>query len=372
MNRSHIMKRHIESADLVRYNANIRGKNVGDCVKRSLSLAFNMDYGQLEKELQKAAHKVYRTPPENAYRQSIVYNEVIYAHGGSKPKEVDETIKLGDFIDNELPDKGTFLITTGRTTGHSDHIVCVIDKKLYDSWDSRDQYVFKYYTISSDSSGRAAGVDKKDLLVYALKDNHLSSRIKAKAEGMLAKKGYEGQVTITDTLKRDYKITTYVEVTFPAFGGQSKEREYEFEVATVFTPFSTEEDIAKLIDKAVNVRTYDRVYAILQNEKEYRESMEMLGDESNKVDQSRFWLTSNEARIFRKLPAWVQARATYFNVQSPGQYYDSYELYIKALPSDPYRSPSDTVMFEAYDMTGLRRQLDEYKETYKYIPDSEY
>ena len=100
----------IISADLVRYNANIRGKNVGDCVKRSLSLAFNIDYGQLEKELQQAAHKMYRVPPENAYRRSIVYNEVIYAHGGSKPKEIDETIKLGDFIDNELPDKEYFLL----------------------------------------------------------------------------------------------------------------------------------------------------------------------------------------------------------------------------------------------------------------------
>ena len=52
------MKRYISSADYVNYNANSRGNNVGDCVKRALSMAFDMDYNQTSKELNELVGQV--------------------------------------------------------------------------------------------------------------------------------------------------------------------------------------------------------------------------------------------------------------------------------------------------------------------------
>lgn len=45
------MKRLIYSANLIRYNANTSGKNTEDCVVRSISLAFDVPYTQVRKEL---------------------------------------------------------------------------------------------------------------------------------------------------------------------------------------------------------------------------------------------------------------------------------------------------------------------------------
>ena len=41
----------ILAAILKRYNANTRDSNVGDCVKRSLSVAFRTDYDEVSREL---------------------------------------------------------------------------------------------------------------------------------------------------------------------------------------------------------------------------------------------------------------------------------------------------------------------------------
>ena len=49
---------NITSADLIRYNANPRHTDTGDCTKRALSLAFDMPYSQVSKELNGIANEM--------------------------------------------------------------------------------------------------------------------------------------------------------------------------------------------------------------------------------------------------------------------------------------------------------------------------
>lgn len=44
----------VNSATLVEYNANDRGKNAPDCVKRAISMAFSIPYSEVSKALREA------------------------------------------------------------------------------------------------------------------------------------------------------------------------------------------------------------------------------------------------------------------------------------------------------------------------------
>ena len=185
--------RRINSADLVKYNANIRGKNVGDCVKRALSLATNSSYNDISKELLEAMHEIYKHPDEDEWKRPTVFNHVIAAHGGSRPlKPKGDVYTLGDFVDNVLGHEGTFLVTTGKQPGTLSHIVCIIDGKIYDSWDSSNQYVYNYYTFDDVVLERKSGLDIAKMqyseVQDLLEDLNYADRLRDKASAMLSKK----------------------------------------------------------------------------------------------------------------------------------------------------------------------------------------
>lgn len=54
------MKRRIYSAEYKMYNANNGGENVGDCVNRASSLAFNIDYNEAHRRLVDKMHEYDR------------------------------------------------------------------------------------------------------------------------------------------------------------------------------------------------------------------------------------------------------------------------------------------------------------------------
>ena len=172
----------------------------------------------------------------------------------------------------------------------------------------------------------------------------------------------------------NYKIQTNCKITFPPLSIDSKERVYSFKVDIIATPFETLDSFKQLVDKAVNVRLYDRIYAIFQNEKSYRESFEIEQQVKQRVGQDsrtahrldkNLLLTPQEAKFFKSLPGWAQALATYVSVFQPGLYHDSYEMYIVPLPDDTYHAPDDTLIFRGYNADEVRRKLNNYKETFK-------
>ncbi len=374
-------RRKVQSADLVKYNANIRGKNVGDCVKRSLSLATGMSYQDTEKELHEAVKKRYSRgmAPDDAWKHSSVYDKVISAHGGTKHDHDEvELATLEDFVDNVLPAKGTYLITTGSKPDTHNHIVCVIDGKVYDSWDSRDQYVWCYYTFGDDikvernSEIDIANMSGEDIIKLLEKFNYFE-RIEKKAQGMLKRKGYEDaifQFRSTDAL--NYKVITNCKVLFQPLNDTDKSRIYNFKLEIIATPFETAESFEKLINKVIDVRLYDRMYSIFQNEVQHKEAEEVKSKVRSKANErtegrlnKNISLYSNEAKFFKTLPGWAQALATYFSINQPGQFSDSYEIYMIPLPDDPYHDQDDVIMIQGFDAAEFKRNLQHYHDTYE-------
>ena len=101
----------ILSAEYRKYNANSRDDYVGDCVRRAISLAFGMDYNQVNKDLLRLggrdSTKIYVW---DNYVMSLgdvtKHRELSILH----PEESD-MISLSDWADEHS--SGTWLVVTG-------------------------------------------------------------------------------------------------------------------------------------------------------------------------------------------------------------------------------------------------------------------
>lgn len=99
----------ILAAILKRYNANTRDSNVGDCVKRSLSVAFRMDYDEVSREL----NRIKRDIGANAFNNLRVVDQFL----GRRNTTAWTTIQAGErptvevFADEHSI--GTFLLLSG-------------------------------------------------------------------------------------------------------------------------------------------------------------------------------------------------------------------------------------------------------------------
>jgi hypothetical protein len=131
----------ILGSDLVYYNANTRGKSVGDCVKRGLSLAYRMDYDEVASEL----NKIKRDVGGYAYNEHDVYFKFIQRRGDKITTPPGGVISTVEEFANAHPN-GTWLVITSPTEdrakrGRTNNILPIINGTIYDSWDSSKQFV---------------------------------------------------------------------------------------------------------------------------------------------------------------------------------------------------------------------------------------
>ena len=160
------LKRYVRSADYVHYNANAQGRNSQDCVKRALSMAFDISYNDISKELLSTAKRLN----SSAWNVPPVFGDVIESHGGIKKSVIGPRLNVSDFIDENCT-SGTYLLLTSSTpTSRSHHIICVIDGKLYDSWDSSNEYVVSYYVVPEISTRNFTNITEEfeSLMLYAI------------------------------------------------------------------------------------------------------------------------------------------------------------------------------------------------------------
>lgn len=112
-----------------RYNANPRGKSVGDCTVRAISKALNMSWQDVYTGLCDVGLEMCDMPSAN-----VVWGAYLREHGFDRyviPNDCPDCYTVADFCtDNPY---GTFILAL------SGHVVCVIDGTLYDSWDSRNE-----------------------------------------------------------------------------------------------------------------------------------------------------------------------------------------------------------------------------------------
>lgn len=367
MKRKKHFNEYIQSAEYKRYNANNRGTHTGDCVKRALSMAFDMDYTAVGKQLN-IIMKTLRAPAWNIER---VYAPFIKTHGGSPEYHAFRNPATGEPIDRDgiaitvdewidlLGQKGTYILETHnkpKAVGSGNHLTCVIDGKLFDSWDSRNQYVCGYYIVEG----------RKELELTNLED-HWSELIQMVEELMVAEgRKYIQKYSIPNgsmsfavpRIKDGYTI--YTSGTITTDDGHNKHK-YVFPVAVVLSPTMTLDAAKKKLVDTVKVRVYDRFYAINKGLKDEAEATQLYKDSGYTEKQNLWMYGGREEKFFNSLPGWVKPFVTAVYVQSPGQYSDSYELYFMPIKGDP--NPKKVYLW-GYDSAMIREELDMYKKDF--------
>lgn len=117
------------------YNPNPLGKDVGDCVIRSISKALNYDWEKTYIELVIQGHMMCDMPSSNAvwgaYLLSKGYEEV------SIMKRCTDCYTINDFCKDNP--KGVYIIGTGN------HVVCCMNGNIYDSFNSGNMTPLYYF-----------------------------------------------------------------------------------------------------------------------------------------------------------------------------------------------------------------------------------
>lgn len=349
----------IESAEWKRYNANTRDSNVGDCVKRALTIAYSMDYDEVSKEL----NRIKRKYNKSAYNLTSVYYKFVEARGSSFKKLLkDNPVTVEEMCD--MYPEGTYLLEVGEKPGKwTTHLCVIVDGILFDSWDSRKWYVDRWATVSTTST---------PVFEFKLKDMY--EEIKAGILPQLQKlsdkwtKIYPCSLEIPRAIFYD-RYTCEITVTLhfselpPEDSGYSRSKSWGHLITLKGNPRLDEEENIRSLIKKTYQKIYDWSYNVL------RAIKDAIGASQIQVDKDvkRRWLSSEEKRILMHLPEWCRGRITELNYNENSYLWDGpkYEAYLAALPDDPYiDSRGDSVRFEADTLKELKDQINYYKEDF--------
>ena len=316
-------------------------------------MAFDISYNDISKELLSTAKRLN----SSAWNVPPVFGDVIESHGGIKKSVIGPRLNVSDFIDENCT-SGTYLLLTSSTpTSRSHHIICVIDGKLYDSWDSSNEYVVSYYVVPEISTRNFTNITEEfeSLMLYAidclekcgnrylethgLEDATLSIGHETKVDG------YSFYISVLFNLDRpDIRLNT------------------SFNIPYVFTPTTTLESAKEYVSKISKVRMYDRLHVVDQKVSQTSEGIQLYKASGYRVQDIKsidsLCYDGQERRFYNSLPGWVKPFITYLYVSNPGQYFDSYRMTIRPIAGDP--NP-DEVRFRGYTSKDILYELELYK-----------
>lgn len=343
------MKRHI-FADFREYNANSKDNNVGDCVVRTLSLAYGIDYDNVRTELL----AIKRETRYNSYKVAPVYTKFMRNHGLVSSGDVskygfsDKKPTLSEFASN-YP-KGIYIVTCSkRSLAPSTHIVCILDGDIWDSWDSSEWYVHTVYCVNTSTE---AGFD--DTTVDNVKDE-LNLHIQKCLDKSSAKMPWANftckEINVVDKYTYQQEIVCKLD--------SSK---LHLDYAKWWTPgytytvkinprLSREDNVNKLKAKLwVKVREW--AYSVR------KEIEDDLAIESNEFHPD---LNESGKSLVIKLPEWCRSRITNAEDRGTSEWYDRYIVDMDALPEDPHHTTDPYVTFYANTIPELRGYIEDYR-----------
>lgn len=336
-------------AELKRYNANTRDSYVGDCVKRSLTIAYGLDYDEVSKEL----NRIKRDKGVSAYNISPVYNEFLKRRNAVFRAYPEKGVTVSNFADEHS--SGTYLLLTGSPSlaarGVSNHMVAIIDGDIWDSWDSSNEVVVSYLKVSNTGTAIAeVRIDDilDDLLSYA--SEYCSS---------LSTKFPYGDVSVRGSQRSDrYTAEFYVAI---KFGSKLPEGYAWFEnrlkmhtIVVKLNPTADAEANLRSLQAKCKQKIYDWVYNI-RKELQDAEQSQTLEVNPN--------FRGNRADLM-KVPEWARPLVTRFWDEGSGGYTERYQVYMDALPDDPRGARDPEVVFYADTLSELKRNMNDYKENY--------
>ena len=360
-------------SQVVKYNANTRGSNVGDCTTRAISLAFNMDYSEVRK-LQNASSKANRIYPFNALDNC---KKVISKLGGG-PMVVPSTLTtVGEFADTH---SGTYIIFCGKyeNSNRRTHLVCIINDRIYDSWDSTSRFVKGYWEITSGITADAITDIQPYLKSHFITERNLDWYINYTSpifdkiidnNRKLAKLRNSIDFGVITSLRINkiniinytFKFVFTLKVEYPDADIETQVFDKNFAIA--FKPTMHEDEVDPYFDKVFYSKFTSAIYIFIDKIVDTCRGYELT--RSLPESDLYFWSTS-EKKSFKSLPYWVQRLATGFSVDSYN-YYDKVKLKMQRAPFDTkYGSGSNIIEFDADSMSTLRDILENYRATGDY------
>lgn len=334
------------------FNVNSRGNYTGDCVIRSLSVAYGMDYDEVHSKLGAIKRKKFGNSDSWKFNSYPVFEEFIRQHGCvrsgyAKDLGIAPETTLEQFC--ESYPEGTYCLIVCDSRNKPNHMVAVVDGDFYDSWYSAENTVYKLYQIKGEKSAPDAELDL-DQVQTAIID------FLTEYTEVLKKKMGDYGVFTYGLNRRVNKSSLRFCINFATEMKTYKPTRYYFTVS-LNPRISMEDNISKLIAKTrVNVREW--AYA-LRKDIEDRAAIETM--ETN----SKFRGTTDDRMLLLKMPAWARPHITYIEYREGSWYADEpYLMDMDALPGDPRGEEAPTVTFRARTLTELRACLEDYKKDF--------
>ena len=122
------------------FNAHPKGLSVGDCVKRAITLAAQMDYMQVQRELNRYKKVTGAKAFNSDYNPHKYVENVLHGVKLSFPAEKGKPRMNGQRF-CEAYKKGRYILNMAG------HWSCCVDGVIYDTWDCSDKCVYTAYKI---------------------------------------------------------------------------------------------------------------------------------------------------------------------------------------------------------------------------------
>lgn len=335
-------------SDFKYYNANTRNKDVGDCVKRSISLALGIDYDEVSKGLNKIRSKygydAYNIPP--------VFNKYLGQYNLKFTLSSDnQTVQ--EFADTH---SGTWLLLTGRgkqaVEGRSSHMLCVIDGNVYDSWNSLKDIVISQCQVSKDATELAELHPRaifKEVCIYLLAyvetlEDKYSEYIADiylttwnGGDPFYQDNDTTGEIRVKLNVAKDLKYSDYS----PRFT-------YCHDIVLKLNLKLSDVDNAENLKKKAKQKIYDWVYNIQRELKDAEAAEEIAQTNPHRQYQE-------DLKLIAHLPKWVQplVREIYYD-----RWDEYYFLSMDPLPDD---RADNVKYFNASTLRSLKNVLEDYR-----------
>lgn len=344
-------------AALKYYNANSRDSWVGDCVARSISLALDKPYEEARAEL----NKVKREYGANAYNIQPIFGRYLRQNGVTERVGtiVEDQITVSEFC--ERYPTGTYLLLVDSSKKRTpdqkktgvDHMCCIIDGDLYDSWDSRNAIVTVYYVVPNTPT-ISEKVDIDDI------KEPISDAAESYASIMSHK--YEDAALFEFvTFNRTNNYTGYIYLKCYVNGDALRtinsiyfHSEFGHKIIVKISPTFTDADLPRVI-KSMNQKIYDWCYNTARDIRDRVAAKAITVNPDYRGDRAKLM----------RLPEWVRPLVTFFRDDGNPDWQDRFCIFMDALPEDPRALSDPEVSFYADTLSELKSNLESYRKDFR-------
>ena len=335
-------------ADWIKYNANTKNNNVGDCVKRALSYAYSVDYDEMSRQLNRLKVDMHAA----AFNNNRVWRKFVYDHGGYMlPDSEYKGITEGEFA-SKYP-HGVYVCLTGREVDKASHLVCILNGDIIDSWNSSNYLVIEAWEIKDASldTVEISWEDVEDEVMSYIKD-YIASVNKKWSKWFYV--SYDEAAFIVDDLTR----RIWLELDTKKLPLESKyysNTTYQKKFIIKLNPRLSVEKNIESLQTQLKGRIYNWIYPFQKDIKDSVAIVDMKTD-------SMFYDTSHNKKKLLMLPEWCRKYVVDFYIPED-QYFgnqvdEGYFLRMRPLELDNYE---ENLEFESYSLKGLKEDLERYK-----------